>query len=329
MESILCLNKYETNIYDSIEYVIKHNKSEFSVSSGFDMDHVLNLVKIALAENSKGFYYDNCKISYSRFGKNYVVKLSKWLSPFSVGLYINKFNAESEKIINTIIKPGMNKLQKILAVHNYLIENVTYFGGIDGLSGYLHYHTAYGAIVDKCAVCEGIAAAFCHLLSLIEIRSTIVNGTTEQTGNYGHTWNIVEVDGKYYHFDVTWDLKNKDDNNFPCFDYFALKDNELNNRSWNRSLYPLCNADDLNFFQVTRAIANSDSELISIAKRQVLKSNGLYIKCPYLNYLKNDEQYWDYISNIIDTNHDLLSLMQGKMIFRVNKEQAVICVMRK
>lgn len=328
MESILHLTETEKEIYDSIFFAIKHGKSEFSVSNKADMNHVINLVKIVLAENSSFFYYDNCKIHYGGFGVKRIVRLTKWLNTLSIELCTRKFDTECKKIIDTVTGKDMNKMQKVLALHNYLVDNVAYYENVTEMKGYQHYHTAYGAIVDKCAVCEGISAAFCYLLSLVGIKSTVVNGTINKISDYGHTWNIVEVDGKCYHFDVTWDSKNNNNNKFPCLDYFALKDSDLLGRAWNKSLYPICAYEDMNFFRVTKAIANSDSELISIAKRQVQKSNALYIKCPYLNYLKNDEQYCDYISNIIKKNFDLLSLMQGGATFRINEEQSIVCVIK-
>lgn len=328
MESILCLTEAEKDIYNSILFAVKHGKAEFYVPLKADMKQVTNLVKLVLAENAECFYYDNCRINYFGLGSKRTVRLSKWVSSLSVRMYIEKFNTESKRIIAQVIKDNMSRMQKILAIHNYLIDNVTYFGGITR-TGYQHYHTAYGAIVEKCAVCEGIAAAFCHLLSLVGIKSTIVNGKTQKAEDCGHTWNIVEVDGKYYHFDVTWDLRNKNGGKFPCLDYFALKDSDLSTRNWNRSLYPACNADDMNFFKVTRSVAYSENDLISIAKRQAAKSNGLYIKCPYLNHLRSDDQYCDYISDIIKSNLDLLCLMQGEVLFRINEEQSIVCVIKQ
>lgn len=329
MESILRLTKAEKDIYNSIFFAIKHGKTEFVVPANTDIKYVSNLFKIVLAENSKYFYYDNCKIEYSVSITNCMVKITKWLSSLSVWLYVDRFNTESKRIIDEVIKPDMNKMQRVLAIHNYLVDNITYFGGITGTIRYQHYHTAYGAIVDKCAVCEGIAAAFCYLLSMVGIKSTIVNGTTQKAGDNDHTWNIVEIDGRCYHFDVTWDLKNKNDSDFPCLDYFALKDSDLVNRIWYRNLYPVCNYDDMNFFKVSKSISNSDNEFISIAKRQAQKSNGLYIKCPYLKNLRRDEQYFDYVSNMINTDYDLLTMMHGKITFRVNKEQSIICVIKR
>lgn len=324
--SILSLSREQKQIYNSILFAVSHGKTEFSIPNNSDMKMVSNLVKIVLGENSEYFYYDNCQINYFSKGFKKIVKLTKWLNTLSVKLYIDKFNAQSRNIINEVVTSDMNEIQKVLALHNYLVKNISYFGGIKGFGKYQHYHTAYGAIVDKCAVCEGIAAAYCYLLSLVGINSTVVNGKTENSKDYDHAWNIVELDGKFFHIDVTWDLKNKNDDVFPCLDYFSLKDSDLKNRTWNKYMYPSCNFDDMNFFRLTKSVANSDSELIKIAIRQASHSNGLYLKCPYLSYLKKDAEYCDYILNIIDSNSILRSLLQGKLVFRANLEQSIICV---
>lgn len=326
--SILSLNREQKEIYNSILLAVSHGKTEFSVPNSADMKMVSNLVKIVLGENSEYFYYDNCQINYFSKGFKKTVQLTKWLNTLSIKLYADKFNAQSRNIIKEVITKDMSEMQKVLALHNYLVKNISYFGGIKGFGRYQHYHTAYGAIVEKCAVCEGIAAAYCYLLSLVGIKSTIVNGTTDNSKDFDHAWNIVEVDGKFYHIDVTWDLKNKNDDTFPCLDYFSLKDSDLKNRTWNKYMYHSCDFDDMNFFRLTKAIANSDSELIKIAIRQADQSNGIYLKCPYLSYLKKDAEYCDYLSNIIDSDSTLLSLLQGRLIFRINSEQSIICVVK-
>ena len=69
-------------------------------------------------------------------------------------------------------------------------------------------HTAYGAIVEKRAVCDGFALAYRYLLSRRGILCLVVPGESE--GN-PHTWNIAEWDGHWHEADLTWDasLKNE------------------------------------------------------------------------------------------------------------------------
>ena len=63
-------------------------------------------------------------------------------------------------------------------------------------------HTAYGAIAEKRAVCDGFALAYRYLLSAKGIPCLVVPGVSE--GN-PHTWNIAEWDGRWHEADLTWD----------------------------------------------------------------------------------------------------------------------------
>ena len=55
----------------------------------------------------------------------------------------------------------------------------------------------YGVFVDKKAVCAGYAKAFQYLLNLCGIECTYVISDT-------HAWNLIKLEGDYYHIDVTW-----------------------------------------------------------------------------------------------------------------------------
>ena len=53
---------------------------------------------------------------------------------------------------------------------------------------------------------EGFALAFANVLNRLGIPCGIVTGYSSLDGTFGaHAWNIVELDRKYYHLDVTWD----------------------------------------------------------------------------------------------------------------------------
>lgn len=326
METFLCLSNENKNIYNSILCALKSGRDEFTVPNTTDMSVVTELVKIVLAENSEFFYYDSCLINCRRFVFESTVILKKWVQPHLINQYNSNFQAQSQRIIQACIKPNMNAMRKVLALYSYLSDNVKYYYG-NGM--YQEHHTAYGAIVNGCAVCEGISAAFSHLLSLVGIRSTVVNGSTHLTGAVRHTWNIVEINGKYYHFDLTWDLYREGNPAFSRLDYFALTDSDMSNRIWKREIYPPCQSSDINFFNLSHSLANSDAELTAIAKRQFAKNSGLYIRCPYLLYLENDEEYSNYVLNVLQSDYDVACMMQGTLAIRVNTNLSIICVMKE
>ena len=67
-------------------------------------------------------------------------------------------------------------------------------------------HDAYGALVEHRAVCEGYARAFQYLLYQAGIPCLIATGNGYNGGDSEpHAWNVVQIDGQWYHVDPTWD----------------------------------------------------------------------------------------------------------------------------
>ncbi len=61
-------------------------------------------------------------------------------------------------------------------------------------------YDAYGVFVNETAVCQGYAEAYKYLLKQVGIESFLCSSEA-----LNHAWNIVLIDGQYYHVDVTWD----------------------------------------------------------------------------------------------------------------------------
>lgn len=60
---------------------------------------------------------------------------------------------------------------------------------------------AYGALVQRCAVCKGIAKAYQLLMRQRGIPCILVEGTLD--GVMKHVWNLIFLDGRWLHMDVT------------------------------------------------------------------------------------------------------------------------------
>lgn len=117
-----------------------------------------------------------------------------------------------------------------LQLHDLLCERITYS---DNTTDPMVY-TAYGALVNGNAVCEGYARAMQLLLREFEIESTLATGFA---GGAGHMWNIVRLEGNWYHLDLTWD---DSDPTFVSHEYFNLRDEEiLYDRTVNQTYHEL------------------------------------------------------------------------------------------
>ena len=87
---------------------------------------------------------------------------------------------------------------KVLAVHDYIIKLTEYcFNTRDNIPGYDN-RSAYDAFVNGKTVCTGYALLFQKFMDQMGIPCYIAKGNN-------HAWNIVCVDGAWYHIDCTND----------------------------------------------------------------------------------------------------------------------------
>jgi hypothetical protein len=108
-----------------------------------------------------------------------------------------------------------------LQIHDLLLKNVEYVNKEKRSE-----HTIEGPLLNKKAVCEGIAKTTKYLLNKKGVGCEIVIGKMGEDDDVYHAWNIVSVDGIWYHLDVTADINMSDDGNFR-YDYFNLSDKEI------------------------------------------------------------------------------------------------------
>ena len=59
----------------------------------------------------------------------------------------------------------------------------------------------YDVLFKNKGVCSGIATTLRIVLKVLGIECKVVSSV-------GHEWNVVKLNGKWYHLDLTWDLDN-------------------------------------------------------------------------------------------------------------------------
>lgn len=131
--------------------------------------------------------------------------------------------AEVSKIDRAIDTKGMSDLEIALAYHDYLAADIVYDNS-NYLAGTLPdtVYNIYGAFVKKKAVCQGYAEAFLYLMNRKQIPCGIA---TSSAAN--HAWNVIYLDGKWYHMDATWDDPVWDNLGRVSHSYFMISDSTL------------------------------------------------------------------------------------------------------
>ncbi len=118
---------------------------------------------------------------------------------------IKTINAKLDAIYNEIIKDDMTVEQKIKAFHDYIINNTTYDEErsneikSNAITSLKHpSNTAYGPLFTGKAICGGYTDAMALFLDKLGLENYKVSSEK-------HIWNVVNIDGKWKHLDLTWD----------------------------------------------------------------------------------------------------------------------------
>ncbi len=114
--------------------------------------------------------------------------------------------------------------------------------------------TAYGALVEGRAVCEGYALAAKLLFDLAGLPACVVKGMA-RNGNapaVTHMWNAVRVGGRWYYLDCTWDDPvSGSGRSFVRHGYFNLDEASLSRSHSGYTVPPfiVCDAAEDNYFR--------------------------------------------------------------------------------
>lgn len=225
------LDEYGKIIYDELEKNLENMKSGvYNVSFGTTFNDLLHEEdgeiilnnSFQLAINALNF--DNPNLFYIDIPKLYLltkITTKLWITTYEVEIgasqgksYLNSQFPTKESVDEAINKIENEKAMiksrvsgnienQIKTVHDYLIEKIEY----DSTLSKENIYNVYGALINKCTVCEGYARAFKSIMDDLNIPCVIACGTAinSKGETENHAWNYVEINDNWYAIDVTWD----------------------------------------------------------------------------------------------------------------------------
>lgn len=205
---------------------------------------------------------------------------------------------EARYIVASRITPKMTEFEKELSLHDYIVNTTKY-----DYENYLKdtipdtSFNEYGALVLGVAVCEGYARAMQLMCDLSGIECIIVTGYSLSNAiREPHAWNIVKIDGEYYHLDVTNDDGQvaSDGSNILLYDYFNLPDSEMKLYcDWDRTAYPACTSTKNSYFTKYNMVVR-DKAAFNKAVQNGIEKRRSTIELKVMDYSKNN-----YSSDVI------------------------------
>ena len=218
-----------------------------------------------------------------------------------------QIDAEANNVIREIISDDMKEYDKVLSIHDWICENITYKEAKDTSD-----QDIYGALINKQARCAGYAKVFTYLLDKVGIESYVISGDAldENAQSVAHAWNLVYIDHKPYYFDITW---NDHDLNGHTYDYFAMTTQEFKLSHFPTKGYDWVDAKSTDAsYYVKNGMYMDKYEPMALASQIIRQGKTFSIKC------KNRETM-SAILDAFNNNTDLLQIMKWTGLKTINK----------
>ncbi len=293
--------------YGELDDIEKHAYNEI-LSNIYDMPESIRIPSINGEQLNRVFsalLYDNPDLFF--IGRRCTLS-TKMLSTFCTVEYIADREeyaaqkAELEKVCGEFIASltdPEDDWQTEKEIHDYVIDNCSY----KIVESEHVYSSAYGALVNGEAACEGYSKAAKLLLDMAGIENAVVSGVSDNfEGSEGpHMWNAVKIYGDYYYMDCTWDDPVSDDGeSFRMYSYFNLNDELIAVTHSDFSYDFGCTATAANYYEKTGKYFSSydraDEKKLGkmIAKELESGSDTLQIR------FGSKEAYKGAVSDLID-----------------------------
>lgn len=203
--SFYCDKSYSTCISDMEE--LAKDKTKFSYIN--QLVHPFNTFETIETNYSTNGRID-IKIN-KKYSNEDIEKIKNKMNEITLKLNINSYNDVNDKI-------------KVF--HDYIAETNKYDKDKeDGGNSIYHSDTAIGTLFEGESICSGYTDTLAIFLNMLSLDNTRISTND-------HIWNVVNINNKWYHIDLTWDdpivSTGKD---VIIYDYFLITTDELKNKN--------------------------------------------------------------------------------------------------
>lgn len=213
-------------ITNNIKKQILSYTTDISMTNNYKLPqrYINDIFSSILFENPQIFYVDphTVSISVSNSDDDIVAIRPTYLFPKDE---LESRTAELEAAANKIISgidESWSTMQKCRYVHDMIALNCEYYSKDTEPEDYSVY-TAYGALVKGVAYCEGYTLAYNYIMKKLGITAYYIQSPT-----VNHAWSLVNIDGYYYHVDVTYDDPSPDTAGRVFHDFCIVSDAQMN-----------------------------------------------------------------------------------------------------
>ena len=243
------IKNFDQNVYDlnDIDIETGRKQAEYTTVGNitkcvYKMDYTANFKLLTVTENSQ---------------------LTDKLNQEEQAVYYR-----CREIIGNIITEEMSEYEKEKAIHDYIVLNTAYdYDNFKNGTVPDESYSITGLINNGVGVCNAYAYAFQLMAKMAELESYIIVGTMDDGS---HAWNIVGLEGEYYHIDVTADDPAPDRAGVVNYNYYNLTDEMIaKNHTWDKSRYVACKGERYNYYVYNDCVITNYDELYALTDKKL------------------------------------------------------------
>lgn len=179
--------------------------SDYSLSA----DDIYAVWKVFYLENPAYYWLDNSCFLYTLNNKPSRLPLciDGIYSAYKTRRICDNEILQMAEECSLLVAETSSETKKAVAIHDYIAAKMQYALTESGLpSTEAWAHNIVGAAQNGKGVCETYAKTYQYLCALNSINCITVSGMGyTEAGSEGHAWNYIEISGRWYMVDVTWD----------------------------------------------------------------------------------------------------------------------------
>lgn len=241
--------------------------TEANVQSTIDL--VFKIYRDIYCRHPEYFYLNgSINVSYSVSGldgdlETMTIKPEYWpemagLSPAELDVMIGQINQQVEIIAASVRQQTSVPWQQLQLVHDSLVQSIVYDLTLDQAN-----NQAYSALIEKSTMCQGYAQSFQMIGQRLGFEIVMALG---EAAGIGHAWDIVSLNGQYYHIDATFDDPTPDGGSAAPVQHihFMRSDKMMREtHQWEAADFPACPEDGALYYREQNLVAASQAELES------------------------------------------------------------------
>ena len=265
------LDEKSRYIYDAVINTVSDHGSyvDLSEMNGITSEDYCDVYNL-LYNDEDSLFYLGTKMQYAINQSTNEVRSATVFYDYSAA-ETQRMQAEIDTAVQRIlakIRPEMTHYDIVKLFYDELAENVVYDEDAENC------RDIYGVFVDKRAICGGYSKAFSYLCDQVGIETLTITGDADEVP---HMWNMVKLDGTWYHIDITYAVTESKLGNYVRYDYFCVNDDVIKR---SRTIYdqpysyPRASSRTYNYYVRNGLVANSYDQAYDMLYSSIIEASS-------------------------------------------------------